>query len=373
MKKLKICLFTVARSDLGIMKNIILRAERDPRFDLSLIIGSAHKASVFGKTKKEIEKLNIKKKKFLKFNYKKSSVQNILTYFRNTMKEIQDLFSYYKPDCALILGDRYEMMAIALCCVNFKIPIAHFCGGSETLGSLDNIYRISISKMSKFHFLETNYHKNNLIKNKINDNLYVVGAPALEELELKKKFDSKINLIKKLNLDIDPQKKIITACFHPETTMPTIYNIKNLKIFLQFLLNIKENIIFTYPNADTGFEEYIRLVNDMFRSKVNINLFKNLGIENYYEVLNISSILIGNSSSGIIESASFNLPTINLGDRQKNRFAPKNVFHCPFDEEKIKKKFNELMKIKSKKKIQNPYFKKNCSKNTLDIIYNNFS
>jgi GDP/UDP-N,N'-diacetylbacillosamine 2-epimerase (hydrolysing) len=162
-------------------------------------------------------------------------------------------------------------------------------------------------------------------------------------------------------------KNTITACFHPETTSSISYNIKNLKIFIKFLKKTDANIIFTFPNADSGFKNYIALIKKKLSNYKNIKLIKNLGLKKYYTLLSISSILIGNSSSGIIESASFNLPTINLGNRQKKRFSPKNVFHCPFNLNFIKKNYDKA--IKSKIEIKNPYYKKNCSKKVLDILY----
>lgn len=370
MKKLKIAIFTVARSDFGIMKNIILRAENDKRFELDLIIGSAHKTNIFGQTINEIKTLKIKNKKNFLFKYSGSSEKDILKYFNSTIKETQKFFLKNKPDCALILGDRYEMLAIAISCLIYRVPIAHFCGGSETLGSLDNKFRFAISKMSTIHFLETRHHKQNLIKNQITKNLHIVGAPALEELEIRKKNKKIINNDKKIlikELNINPNKNVVTACFHPETTSSISYNLKNLNIFIKFLRSIDANIIFTFPNADTGFKEYIKLITNKLSYKKNVKLVKNLGIKKYYNLLEISSILIGNSSSGIIESASFNLPTINLGERQKNRYSPKNVIHCPYNLNLIKKNYNKI--VNSIIKIKNPYYKKNCSKNVLDILY----
>ena len=370
MKKLKIAIFTVARSDFGIMKNIIYKAERDKRFELDLIIGSAHKTNIFGLTKNELKNFKIKNKKFFNFRYFGSLEKDILKYFTKTIKETQNLFLKNKPDCALITGDRYEMLAIAICCVIYRVPIAHFCGGSETIGSLDDKYRFAISKMSTIHFLETRHHKQNLIKNQITKNLHIVGAPALEELEIRKKNKKIVNNdIKQLikDLDINLGKNVVTACFHPETNSSVDYNIKNLSIFIKFLKNLDANIIFTFPNADTGFKKYIKFITINLKNKKNIKLIKNLGIKKYYNLLSISTILIGNSSSGIIESASFNLPTINLGERQKKRYSPSNIIHCPFNLRLINKNYNKI--VNSKVKINNPYFKKNCSKKVLDLLY----
>ncbi len=365
MKKKRVVIFTAARSDFGIMKKTIIKLDKDKNFDFYLLIGSAHYSKSFGRTIKEIDQIKLNKKFRLNFNYSSNSnIRDVIKNFSKTMLTAQAFFEKKKTDCVIIMGDRYEMIALALICLNNNIPIAHICGGSETYGSIDNEYRNSISQMSKFHFVETIYHKKRLDRLGIKKNVFVVGAPALENFEIKLK---NFSIIKKNffpNLDI--KKKIIVACFHPETTITLTRNLSNLKIFINFLNGLKNcNIIFTYPNADTGYEKFIKLL----KKKLNkdIYLISNLGIDNYYSLLQKSSILIGNSSSGIIESATFNLPTINVGDRQKNRYAPKNVHHCSFNIKKLNKLFRILL-LQKKIKLKNPYYKKNTSSNIINKL-----
>ena len=164
MIKKNLAIFTVARSDFGIMKNIIAKSEKDKRFNLYLVIGSAHKSRIFGRTINETKEVKVKNKIKFNFSYTDSKKEDILNYFQKTLREANDFFSKHKIDASIILGDRYEMLAISIACLNYNVPIMHFGGGSETLGSLDNIYRYSISKMAFAHFLETNHHKKNLIK-----------------------------------------------------------------------------------------------------------------------------------------------------------------------------------------------------------------
>ncbi len=370
MNKKNLAIFTVARSDFGIMQNIIYRSERDKRFNLYLIIGSAHKSKIFGKTFNEINSIKIRNKTVFKFGYSKSSKKAISKYFNKTLREAKLFFKKNRIDAALILGDRYEMLAISIACLNYNIPIVHFCGGSKTLGSLDDVYRYCISKIATVHLIETDYHKKNLTKIGVKKNVNVVGAPALETI--KKNLINKEKLIKNLKLPFDPQKKIVVACFNPETKRDKKYNIKNLKVFLNFLLQLNENLIITYPNADVGFTDYIKMIKRFLAKKENTKIIKSLGIKNYFSLLKFSSILIGNSSSGIIESASFKIPTINLGQRQNGRLVPRNVIHSKFTLKEIRKSFIKASSkkfISGLKKIKNPYFKKNTSKNSLDLIY----
>ncbi len=369
MKK-RIAVFTVARSDFGIMKNIIHRIDNDDRFELTCVIGAAHDSKVFGQTINEIKEMKIKRIKKFKFNYVNSDSKNIMNYFQMMIDKTCKFFDINKIDAALILGDRYEMMAIALTCINYNIPIMHFCGGSETLGSIDDIYRYSISKMAFAHFLETNHHKKNLNKLNIKKNLYIVGAPALENLKTKTLSISEIE--KYYQFSFNKDKKIVVACFHPETYKTTIQNKNYLKIFLNFLKKQNINLIFTYPNADKGFMQFIKLIKSKLKNKKNCLIVKNLGIKNYYSILNFSDLMIGNSSSGIIESASFNIPTINLYNRQKNRYCPKNVIHSIFNLEKINYAYKKALSLKFKNKIinlKNPYFQKDTSIKVANIIF----
>ena len=162
------------------------------------------------------------------------------------------------------------------------------------------------------------------------------------------------------------------ACFHPETTKSKSFNLKNISTLLKFLSKIDANIVFTYPNADLGFKDYIKLINKYLKNKENAAIVENLGILNYHNLLNRADLLIGNSSSGIIESASFKIPVINVGDRQKNRFANKNVLHSKFSIHNLQKCYNKAMSNKfilGLRKIKSIYYKKNTAKNSLNIIY----
>lgn len=368
----KIAIFSAARSDFGILKNLIVALEKDKRFNLNLIINSAHISNKFGKTVNEIEKIKIKKKIYLKFKYKESNPKNLIFYFNNITKEICDYVEKNKPNAFIIMGDRYEMLACAFACLQYQIPIVHLCGGSITLGSLDNIYRDSISKMSSIHLVESKFHKKRLGKIDIQKNIYIVGAPALENIK-SIKVNSISNVIKEFNIKMDYNKKTIIACFHPETNINIRENTGNLKKFLIFLRNRSENIIFTYPNADHGFNEYIKKINYHLLNKNNCSIIKNLGIKNYYTLLSNSDVLIGNSSSGMIESSSFKIPTINLGNRQKKRFHGKNVIHCSFEVNEIEKSINKALSkkfIKKISKIKNPFFRQNTSKEIIKILNN---
>ena len=366
----KILVFTAGRSDFGILKNLINKINSHKFFNLTLFIGPAHSSKVFGFTSKEIETLKIKKKFFLKPIKNNSSKNDILKSISKLTKDIANNFNKKKYDAAIVLGDRYETLNFAFCCFNYRIPIVHIGGGSITLGSLDDVYRKCISQMSSLHFVETINHKKNLNKIGIKQNIFLTGAPALEDIS-NKKFPISI-LNSKFKDFIKSKKKRIIACFHPETNISQNKNINNLKRLILFLNKINQNTIFTYPNADEGYLEYIKIIEKNLDKK-NSMIVKNFGIKKYHLMLSNIDLLIGNSSSGIIESCSFKIPCINLGNRQKHRLSPKNVIHSTFDISNIIKAYKKALSIEFKRsiiKLKNPYENKNTSDKILKIIIN---
>ncbi len=364
----RIVLFSAGRSDLNILKNLILKLENSNQFKLYLILGPAHFSKKFGNTFNDVKNLNIQNILKINLKLKKSNVENTIYYISNILNKTSKIFKNNKFDAALIMGDRYEMMSVSLVCKNFNVPIFHLCGGSITRGSIDDDYRYFISKMADTHFLETHKHKQNLIDMNIKKNLHVVGAPALENIQKNKK---KNIFLKNLFNKIDKKKKLLIACLHPETTSSIFENKKKFILFMKILKKINFNIIYTYPNADTGYNEYINIINKNLKNRKNIILLKNLGIKNYYALLNFSDLMIGNSSSGIIESASFKIPNINIGERQLGRFSPKNVIHAQFNLRSINNKLRLATSKKFKKKLKylkNPYQKKNTSNKIIKIL-----
>ena len=182
-KKINLAIFTVGRSDYGIMRNIIIESQKSEYFRSTLFVAGNHKSTIFGKTIQEIKKDKLKKIVYFSENYKKSKENKTIDHFSHTLLETQKKIKNFDIDYALILGDRYEMMAISLVCFNKNIKIIHFCGGSDTLGAHDDKYRYSISKMSFYHFVETPEHKKRLNENGIKKNIKIMGAPALENLD----------------------------------------------------------------------------------------------------------------------------------------------------------------------------------------------
>ena len=372
-KNFKIVVPSVGRSDYSILRNLILEAQKNRKYNSHVVSIGSHNSKLFGDTVNLFNKDKIKQKEFIKIKYLKNNKNNTILYFSKILLEIDRILKKLKPHVCIIMGDRYEMLATAITCKNLNIKIVHLCGGSTTEGSHDNDYRYCISRLSDFHFVETKQHKKALLNNDIKNNrILVSGAPALENLD-NKKYKGKDILFNELNIPAANQR-IIVFTYHPETTKTLNHNLNNLKISLNLLKYlIKKNyfIIITYPNADHGFNKIIDLIKKFDNENLNCKSFKSLGSNNYYNLLKYTNIVIGNSSSGIIECASFKLPVINCGERQKGRYCSWNVLHSQFKLNSLIKniKIAESKTFKKKLlKLKNPYSIKIDSKKILQIV-----
>jgi len=370
---IEILVFSAGRSDFGILKNLISKINLHKSYSLTLVIGPAHNTGVFGSTHKEINELKIKNKIFFKYKKTTSNKFDILNSMSQIINNTATYLKKNKYDIAIVLGDRYEAFNFSLCCFTLRIPIIHIGGGSITLGSLDDVYRKCISQMASLHFVETIHNKKNLAKIGINKNVFISGAPAVENIP--KKENSLLFFKGKYNNYFNSNKKKILACFHPETNISKEKNIRYLKNLILFLNKINQKVMFTYPNADEGYLEYIKLIEKNL-DKRNSIIVKNLGIQKYHLALLNSDLIIGNSSSGIIESCSFKIPCINLGNRQKQRLSPKNIIHSSFDIKNILIAYNKATSKNFKSKIirlKNPYENKGATNKIFDIIKKNIS
>ena len=366
----KIGVVSVGRSDFGLLYPLIKTLNKNKKFKTLLFAGGGHFSKFSGTTKNEI----INKK--LRIDYKincsveddsKSSVNKSIS------KAIDQFSRHFKKsniEFVVLLGDRYEMLGAALSARNLGLKIFHIGGGCTTLGALDNMYRHNISIMSDYHFVDLKEYKNKLIKFGINKNkIFTIGSFGAANV-----LDAKSNDKKELfnNLKIGNNKKIILFTYHPTTAM-----IKNdinfIKTVLEYLKITDYQTIISNPNEDFSRNQITKLFKK-YKNIKNFKFYKNLGHENYASLLQNSNLMIGNSSSGILEAASFNLPVLNLGLRQKGRIASKNVFNIEnFNKERIENKINYLIKLKNKRyKIKNIYYKKNtyniCAKLITKII-----
>lgn len=334
--KSKICFITGSRSEFGIMSYLLKELNLINGFDLRVILTGSHLSSFYGNTIEEVKKSGIKKiykAKIINSNYGKIETSVLMS---KALIKINELLKLTKPQIVILVGDRYETFSAAIACYNKGIPIIHFHGGEITQNSLDDNYRHSISKLSNYHFVSTKTYKKRLIQLGENSkNIIISGSLSLKNID-KKNFVSKINIEKKFKLHF--RKKNILVTFHSETLSKT-ETLNHIKIVLKSIKSLKNtSIIFTMPGADMNNDIIYREIKKIVRVQKNCYFVKSFGSRYYYSVLNIVDLMLGNSSSGIIEMPHFNKPTINLGRRQYGRVMPNSVINIKLSTSLIKKK-----------------------------------
>ncbi|MCR6572387.1 UDP-N-acetylglucosamine 2-epimerase [Campylobacter insulaenigrae] len=363
----KICVISGTRAEWYLLRNLCDQIQQDKDLKLQLILTASHLSKDFGFTYKEIEKeFKVDKK----IDILLSNDNNISLCKSMALLELSlcETFAQLKPDIVVVLGDRYEMLAVASVCLVMQLPLAHICGGELTLGAIDDSIRHSITKMAHLHFVSTKEYKKRVLQlGEDEKRVFNVGSLGGELIKNMNFLDKK-TLEGDLNIKFKENIYLIT--YHPQTI-----NKKSIKKEINALLNfldIIENVslIFTKANADeNGF-----LINEMIQSycekkSFKARLFDNLGSLRYLSLMKICKAVIGNSSSGICESPFLRVPCINIGDRQRGRICANNIINC--DISNLRQAFEKLNCKEYKQNLKNfinPFYSENTSYNIKEIL-----
>ena len=364
----KICVVTGSRAEYGILRGLMKAIKDDPELQLQIIATNQHLSKLQGETIKEIERdgFPIDYKVYMADDETPDNANNIAKAISRGVSAFADAFDALQPNLLLILGDRYEMLAVASTALIYKIPIAHLHGGEITEGAFDDAIRHAITKMSHLHFTSTDvYRKRVLQLGEQPERVFNVGALGVENV-MKNDFMSKDEMEKSLNFQITD--KCFLCTFHPVTlsNMSSETQVLNL---LEALDDYKDHhIIFTYSNSDTNSQIIIKRIQEYVnRNRERCLFIPSLGQRRYFSALKYMTAVLGNSSSGIIEVPSFGIPTLDIGDRQKGRIASNSVIHCGYSTEDIKEGLKRVVAYKNKA-IDNPYYKEGTCRSILSII-----
>ena len=348
----KIGVVTATRAEYGLLTPLLHELSQNNHFKLQLFVTGTHLSHEFGYTKNQIIAEGFKIDEEIDCIVSNDTPSALGKTAGLALMGLVDTYMRQKPDLIVLLGDRYEILCAAIAANLSRIPIAHIHGGEITEGAYDDGFRHAITKLSHIHFTSAEEHRNRVIQMGENpDFVFNVGAIGLDNI-------SNIRPLSKLeleeNLGIKLKNKNILVTLHPET-LNSGSSERNVNILIDCLKDLKDTfIIFTGTNADSEG----RIINSMLKeyaSQSDSSLFvENLGQLKYISMLYIVDVLVGNSSSGIIEAPSFNIPTINIGNRQKGRMRASSVIDVPWEFEKI----SGLVKIKinsKPEKVTNPY------------------
>jgi len=331
---MKICFITGTRAEYGLLKPLIDELRSDKFFKVQIIVTGMHLSPEFGLTYKEIEKEGLKIDEKLEILLSSDTQVGVSKAIGLSMISIVEAYRRLKPDLIIGLGDRFELFGAVASALVSRIPVAHIYGGEVTSGAYDDSFRHSITKMSHLHFISAEVYKNRVIQLGENPKtVFNVGALGLDNIK-KMKLLSKKELEKALNFSLDRPYFIVT--FHP-VTLEKQTSEKQTKELLNVLDNFKSyKIIFTKTNADNDGRIINKLIDEYVTKNTNRAVaYYSLGQLSYLSALKYSLMMIGNSSSGIIEMPYFKKPTINIGDRQKGRIFSESIIQCEPQKEAI--------------------------------------
>lgn len=364
----KIAVITATRAEYGLLYPLIKKMLKDDFFECHVIVTGSHLLYKYGYTIDDIKKDNVP-------IYRCISIMNednndTCEVIACAIKEFDKLYKSEMYDAIILLGDRYELFGFAIPALFNKIPIIHIHGGEKTEGALDEQIRHSITKLSSIHFASMDEYKKRIIQLGENpDYVFNVGALGIDNI-CNMSFLDKEALEREIGIDL--KQKVAVVTYHPVTLDEKYDNKEQIKNLLEALLGNDLFLVITMPNTDKGNTEIIEIIKE-YESKYSsrIKTFKSLGQLRYLSLLKYAELVVGNSSSGIIETASFKIPTVNVGDRQKGRLMPDNVICCSNDIEDIDKAIKKAMSEEFKSGLSfcvNPYGDGHAADRITDIL-----
>ena len=369
MTKRKICVVTGSRAEYGLLYWVMREIAVDKDLELQIITTGMHLSFDFGNTYQQIEKDGFIINKKVDMLLSSDNEVAISKSMGLGMMGFADAFSDLQPDLIVVLGDRFEIFSAVSVAMIAKIPVAHLHGGETTEGVFDESIRHSITKMSHVHFAATNEYKNRIIQLGEQPNkVFNVGGLGIDNI-------NKLNLLSKTDFEnaigFNLGKKNILVTFHPVTLEKSTSEMQ-FQALLDSISELKNTkIIFTKANSDTDGKVINRMIDSYVAKHDNAIAFISMGQLNYLSALQFMDAVVGNSSSGLLEAPSFNIGTIDIGDRQKGRIKADSVITCLPNKKSIDGAFNKLYSKGFQDivyKVKNPYGKSGASKEIVNII-----
>lgn len=321
----KICVVTATRAEYGILKNTIREIHENPNLELCLVVTGSHLSSNFGNTIDEIIEDGFPIADKFNMLLDSDSPEAVSKCMGLTMISFSDILSRHYPDMLVVLGDRYEMLAVCACALNMQIPIAHISGGEVTEGAIDDCIRHCITKMSNLHFPGCEAYRQRIIQlGEQPSCVFNYGDVGVETIVRMDKIPL-ADLEKELGIKLD-NYAIMT--FHPVTTQLDEIGTQLSEVLDAIIQFPNIQFIITKANADASGKYINSILMEFVKTNANCHLFDSLGVKRYISLMANAKVIIGNSSSGIVEAPVFGVPTVNIGDRQKGRLMCQSITNC---------------------------------------------
>lgn len=323
----KICVVTSTRADYGILFPLIKRLSDCSDIDLNLVATGTHLDPTFGETIHEIEGHGIPIARTVDIHISGQKQEDMSFAMANALVGFGKYFSESKPDILVVLGDRYEVAAVCCAALNAQIPIAHLHGGELTEGLIDDRYRHAITKMSYLHFTSCEAYRRRVIQlGEAPERVFNVGALGVENA-LHTPLLSLAELQENLSFDLTSRPYAVVT-FHPVTLEQNTAERQMAELIAAMDSFPAMGFIVTKANADAGGAAINAIWDEAAKDRPNWYVTPSLGMKRYLSALKSAQMMLGNSSSGIIEAPAMQIPTVNIGDRQKGRMMAESILSC---------------------------------------------
>jgi UDP-hydrolysing UDP-N-acetyl-D-glucosamine 2-epimerase len=365
--KRKIAVITTSRADYGHLYWPLRDLARHDQVDLKIIVLGPHLSPEFGCTVREIEKDGFRVDARIDCLLSSDSDVGMAKTIGVAALGLSDVLGNMRPDILLLIADRYEVLAPASVALALRIPVAHIEGGEITEGAIDDAVRNAVTKMSHIHFTSTELARQRVIAMGEEEwRVHRAGAPSLDHLRRRELY-SREQVESRLGINL--RHPTLLVLYHPVTiARDTIQEADSL---FAALAGLPDQLLFFYPNADAGSRALIERTESMAASRKLTRVFVNLDALTYWSLLRRVELLLGNSSSGIMESASFALPTVNIGLRQQGRERARNVLDAAADAASI---LSAIRRARSKEfrdslvGMKNPYGDGSASEKIVEVL-----
>lgn len=368
----KICVITGTRAEFGLLSGLMRLIQQSEDTNLQVVATNMHLSERYGNTYREIEEAGFAidyKVPMLDGSGADDSTATIKAMSR-ALAGFADAYDVLQPDLIVVLGDRFEILCAVEAALIKQIPVAHLHGGELTYGAYDDAIRHSITKMSHLHFTSTEEYRSRVIQlGEQPERVFNVGALGVENIK-RVPLMSKEEVEKDLKFEIGDRTLLIT--YHP-ATLSDSNPLEYIKALFDALDEHPElRVIFTMPNSDTGGQEIAEAIENYAAQHADrVRAYKSLGMRRYLSVMKYCAAVVGNSSSGILETPSFHIPTLNIGSRQDGRLAAKSVYNCGTSKEAISEGLSHILSQEFRAqaaKAMNPYEKEGTAQAIFDAI-----
>ncbi len=366
--KRKIAVVTGTRAEYGLLYWILQKTHGDPDLILQLVVTGMHLSPEFGLTVKEIEADGFPISERVEMLLSSDTEVGLSTSMGLGIMGFASAFSRLRPDILVLLGDRFEILAAATAAVVARIPIAHIHGGESSEGAIDEAFRHAVTKMSHIHFPAVDLYARRIRQmGEDPEKIFTLGAPGLDHIYLTH-LPEREDLQSELGIDLTKGVALIT--YHAVTLEFSTAR-QHMANLLEAIRGRDLTLVFTYANADTGGRVINQMIEEFVKNEPHAYAFPSLGQRRYLGLLRIADVMVGNSSSGIIEAPSFKLPVVNIGDRQRGRVRAANVIDCGVQQQEISKALDQALSRefrKSLKDLVNPYGRGRTSSQIVSVL-----